>query len=1073
MRKKALFKNFYRTIYRSLTKFFSILFLIALGVMVFVGLKITTPIMQRSVENRIKNLNLYDFKISSSFSLLKEDENIIKNLENVEDIEFGYFMDLQDIKKEKFHIESLPEKISTLEVFEGENIEKDSDILLDERLKDKYKLQDEIHFENVSKKGIFKDEIKKLKIDTFYVKGFVKSPEVLSKILRGTTENGYLAIVSKNVFDFTNYSFAKLTFKDMHYLKRESDKFEQINNSKKRQLQEKFSNRPKEVYDLLYLEKKTLLDKSKKDIDENKNLIEENEKKLQENQKKVENFTNDLRTAYANLNYRKNLFLKEIKTKKENLASSKKKLEEQYEPLNKKYNELIKKNDKLVKEKESLIKIRNSSFININSLKSNIRVLDQNYKDNLITKKEYDDKKAILDEQISSIELAILGYDKDLEKIDLSFNEITNGLKEIEKNKKILNEKEKELQEGQKKIDESYKRLNDTFNSYYQKLNKRENEIRSGKLKITKGKNELEAAKSKINDSDKKVLDADEVLSKLVDPIYEISDGFSSSSASVVYFAAEGIMKVSNVFSVVLYFIALLVCLTTMTRTVDEDRIQIGTLKALGYNNIDIAKYYFYYGFLASILGGALGCVLGFKIISPLVYGAYLKSFIFSKVFDSFYPFLIFLGIFIAVVCTSFVSYFACISSLKEKVSSLMRAKVPKTASHVFLEKFPFIWKELSFLQKVTLRNVFRYKLRLSMTIIGVMGCVGLLLLGFGIKDSLDGLSKIQYEKYTKYHFSVIYNPLDLYKNINKLEEDLKKDKDIKDITNVSVENVNIVSDIKFNEQIGMFTVDNFDEFVRFFGLYKKGKKIESLKDGIYINNKLSEKFNKKIGDNLTFIVNNKEYTYKIADIFENHVGNFIIMNDQTYENIFLKRPVKNSFLLILNSIEKNFVQKVRSDIEKNQTVVKVIDIESFKKSVDDISVSVNSIILVIVVCSGFLSIVVLYNLSNINISERKREIATLKVLGFYPKEIDTYIYKETFILTIIGIILGMFVGNRLHINIMEDLAIDTVRFFNIIKLKSYIYSILITLLFTFIVYLIVKIVLSKIKMIESLKDIE
>ena len=359
------------------------------------------------------------------------------------------------------------------------------------------------------------------------------------------------------------------------------------------------------------------------------------------------------------------------------------------------------------------------------------------------------------------------------------------------------------------------------------------------------------------------------------------------------------------------------------------------------------------------------------------------------------------------------------------------------------------------------------------MTIIGVMGCMGLLVLGFGIKDSLDGVSDLQYSKYTKYHSSVIYNPMSLEKDLEKFNEDIKANNDIKESIDLSLVSVNIKSKKSFDEKIGVFTTDNLSDFSKFFGLYNGDKKIEKLDDGIYINRKLAEKFSLSVGDEITFINNNKEYKGVVAGIFENHVGNFFIMNEKTYEQTFFRKPIKNTKLLILNDGSKSNIEKVINELEKDPVAVKGTNIHSLKRIIDDASYSINSIILVIVICSGFLSIVVLYNLSNINISERKREIATLKVLGFYPLEIDNYIYKETVILTIIGIGLGVFVGHSLHINIMEQLAMDSIRFFNKVKLISYIYSALVTLLFTFVVYFIVKIMLSKVPMIESLKDVE
>ena len=274
--KKTLFKNFYRTIFRTFPKFVSIVFMIALGVMVFVGLKITPYIMRGSVDERVKEGNLYDYKISSNFGLQKEDENIISNLKNLKDVEYGYSINLKDEdRKVDFTIENKPEKISTVQVVEGKDIESDSDILLDERLKDKYKIGDEIDFKNVEKFGIFKDEVKKLKQSKFTVKGFIKSPEVLTTLLMGTTENGYLAIVSKDTFDFSYFSYAKITFSDLNGLNRNSKEYKKLSNKRKTELQDSFKGRAGEVYNVIYAQKREALDDSKEEVNKNKFDIKE------------------------------------------------------------------------------------------------------------------------------------------------------------------------------------------------------------------------------------------------------------------------------------------------------------------------------------------------------------------------------------------------------------------------------------------------------------------------------------------------------------------------------------------------------------------------------------------------------------------------------------------------------------------------------------------------------------------------------------------------------------------------------------------------------------------------------
>ncbi|MEB3012260.1 FtsX-like permease family protein [Parvimonas sp. D2] len=1072
--KKSLFKNFYRTIFRTFPKFISIIFMIALGVMVFVGLKITPYIMRRSVDERVKEGNLYDYKISSNFGLQKEDEDIISNLKNLKDVEYGYSINLKDEEREvDLTIESKAEKISTVQVIEGNDIESDSDILLDERLKDRYKIGDEIDFKNVEKFGIFKDEVKKLKQNKFTVKGFIKSSEVLATLLAGTTENGYLAIISKNSFDFSYYSYAKITFSDLNDLNRNSKEYKKLSNERKTELQDLFKGRAGEVYNVIYSQKRETLDDSKEEVNKNKFDIEESERKLQQNLEKVQSGRKDLRRAFADLNYQKNQFITQITKNKEKLTTALNSLNSKKTELNKNKTEIIEKNKTLIKSKEDIEKTKAQVDAGIKTVNEELRLLEENYQSKLIEENEYKVKKEEINKKLAELNSSLQTVQNNLDSVNSNLSSISAKLTELSGAEQKLNSEIKTLESQMYQLEKQAKQGILKFDEYYAKLVQKKSEVEENNLKLNKGKGDLEDAKEKVLDANSKISDGDEVLSKLIEPNYNIEEGFVSSMMSKVYFAANGIYGVSNVFSLFFYFIALLVSLTTMTRMVDENRIQIGTLKALGYGNIDIAKQYFYYGLLASIIGGIIGTILGFKVISPLVYRSYLKAFIFKKVFDNYYPQIIIVGILIAIFCTAFVSYVTCIRTLKEKISSLMRAKAPESGNFVFLEKIPYIWKELSFLQKATLRNVFRYKLRLTMTIIGVMGCMGLLVLGFGIKDSLDGVSDLQYSKYTKYHSSVIYNPMSLEKDLEKFNEDIKANKDIKESIDVSLVSVNIKSKKSFDEKIGVFTTDNLSDFSKFFGLYNGDKKIEKLDDGIYINRKLAEKFSLSVGDEIRFINNNKEYKGVVAGIFENHVGNFFIMNEKTYEQTFFRKPIKNTKLLILNDGSKSNIEKVINELEKDPVAVKGTNIHSLKRIIDDASYSINSIILVIVICSGFLSIVVLYNLSNINISERKREIATLKVLGFYPLEIDNYIYKETVILTIIGIGLGVFVGHSLHINIMEQLAMDSIRFFNKVKLISYIYSALVTLLFTFVVYFIVKIMLSKVPMIESLKDVE
>lgn len=1070
----VLIKDFYRTIFGNFTKFLSILLLTALGVMVFVGLRITSPIMKSSVEEKINRGKLYDFKIDSTFGFLKEDIEIIEFIKNEFQTELGFSINVTDKNKEiEFRVENEPVEIGKVNIIKGQNIENEGEILLDKRLINTYKIGDTLTFDNFEKTPIFDGEVKKLNRKDFVVVGFIESAEIGVKDLHEGSESGYYAVINISDFNFTNYSFVKVINNELHDLKLNSKEYIEKKQNARERLNVLFKNRPIEVYSIVYNQRKVKIDDSKKDITDKKNDLKNSEIEIEKSINKLQNGQSDVRTAYINLNNQKKLFIEEV-------IKSEEKINLGLEELKSKKFE-IKGNLEKLKNGKNLL-TNGISEIEKELLKNNtlleevgkaISELDLKLGKNEITKEVYDVEKAKLDVQKIALEEGISKISEQLTQKNKELEELNQQLSNLDNANIEINTKEKELFDSKTKLEEERIKGLEKFDQYYYEISQMEDRIRRGEIEIEGNKEKIEEGKKKISEGEEKIEEADELISKLLDPQYIITDGLINSSSSVVLKSGDGIVGLSNIFSVFFFFIAILVSLTAMTRMVDENRIQIGTLKALGYSNFTISKKYFYYGFWASFLGGILGAVLGVKIISPLVYNAYLSPFDFEKVDNFQYVGTLIVGVMISVVTTSMSAYLACNKSLKEKISLLMRAKIPKAGNKIFLEKLKFVWKEFSFLLKVTIRNIFRYKIRLIMTVLGIAGCMGLLVLGFGIKDSISGVTNNQYSKYTKYHITVNYNPIDLEKNLAEFDKTLREDSRIKDVYDLTILRGEIKTDIDMENTVSIFTIDNIDKFNKFFTLYENDKIIEKLEDGLYINEKLSERLKLKVGDKISFYENNDLHTYKIAGVFENHLGNSIAMSDKVHQKIFSKRQVKNSKLIIAKNDNENEIKALAKDLKKQSPVVNVIDVTSSKEILNNLLASVNMIVLVIIVCSAFLSIVVLYNLSNINISERKREIATLKVLGFYPKEVSAYVYRETLILTIFGIVLGIITGNILHRNIMMELASDTVQFFSTISLYSYIYSALLTVFFVFVVYFVVKLILRKVNMIESLKDVE
>lgn len=1069
----VLIKDFYRTIFKNFTKFLSILLLSALGVMVFVGLKITSPIMQDSVLEKIKTQNLYDFKISSTYGLLKEDHLIIDGIYDEFKPEYGYSVNLIDSKDIDFRVENRPEYISKIKFVSGRDIENLGEILLDKRLQNSYKIGETLNFKNFKMSPVFEGDKKELKTGNFKVVGFIESAEIGMKDYNESVESGYYAVISKDDFDFTNYNFVKLISRDLSKLEVNSKTY--LNKKKELQdkLRELFKERPFEVYSILYNEKRKKLEDSKAELEDKKNDLKNFETELEDSLQKLENGRKDIREAYANLNYQRDRFFDEIQINREKVENGLKEIAPKFVEIDANYKTLVQGRLGNISQSDAIEREIKKVETDIENLNLELKTLEEKY-----SKGEIDLDKYNLDKE--KIEKSLLERNSSLSKLKVDFaikikerEGYSKKISELEKVKKEIELKKSQLEKSLQKINEEERIGNDRFSSAYNQIVEKERQIKNGENKIGNGKEKIDDGKEKIKEGEEKIGEADELISKLLDPQYKITEGLVDSRGSTILKSADGVIGLSNVFSIFFFSIAILVSLTSMTRMVDESRIQIGTLKALGYGNVDISKKYFYYGFLASFLGGILGVFLGMKVISPLVFDAYLSAFDYEKVDKFRYLWVLILGVLISVVTTSLSAYFSCNKSLKEKISLLMRAKVPKGGNTIFLEKFTSLWKELSFLFKVTVRNIFRYKIRLVMTILGVTGCMGLLVLGFGIKDSIAGVSTNQFGKYTKYHITANYNPVDLEKNIDKFNNEIKEDKRIKDSYDITLLGGNLKTDLDIETDVALMTIDDFDKFKNFFSMYENGKLVENLEDGLYINEKIAEKLKLRIGDKLSFIENNDEHSYKIAGIFENHLGNYIVMNSEVHENIFSKRQVKNSKLIILENPTEDEVNSVVKSLKEKEIVFRASDITFSRKVLDNLLESVGIIVWVMIICSGFLSMVVLYNLSNINISERKREIATLKVLGFYPKEVSAYVYRETLILTFFGVIFGVFVGRTLHENILKELSTDSVKFFETVSLQSYVIATILTFFFVFVIYFLVKLILRKINMIESLKDVE
>ena len=523
----------------------------------------------------------------------------------------------------------------------------------------------------------------------------------------------------------------------------------------------------------------------------------------------------------------------------------------------------------------------------------------------------------------------------------------------------------------------------------------------------------------------------------------------------------ERIDNVAKVFPLVFFIVAVLICLTTMTRMVEEERSQIGTLKSLGYKDSAIMFKYILYATLATIIGSIIGVVIGYRLLPELCFEMYKNMYRLGDIKLSYYASLTFQGIIIALLCTLGATIYTCRKTLKESPANLLRPVAPAAGKRVLLERIPIIWNHLSFSHKVTVRNVFRYKKRFLMTIIGIAGCTGLILAGFGLKDCIVKMVPHQYEEIFSYQAKIALNEEKTNETINKIKENKK----IKDILEVQEEAVTI--DNKDTNQSVTLVIpkEDPDGFIKLQD--RKTNEHYNLNNGIIITEKLANLLEVEENDVLKFTGTDK-YEKKIAHITENYLFHYIYLPKSEYQE-----DEYNTVLVKTKNMTEKEEKEFASKLKEIPGVSSITFTSSTRHIFDDTMDNFAYVSLILIVSAGALAFVVLYNLSSVNISERRRELATIKVLGFYDKEVYQYINRENTILTLIGILLGLGIGNILTMYIIKTCEIDMLMFDPTIALASYIYAILITAAFAILVNVILYFSLKKIDMIESLKSVE
>ena len=539
---------------------------------------------------------------------------------------------------------------------------------------------------------------------------------------------------------------------------------------------------------------------------------------------------------------------------------------------------------------------------------------------------------------------------------------------------------------------------------------------------------------------------------------------------------ADRMRAIGQVFPVLFFLVAALISLTSMTRMVEEQRTQIGTLKALGYSRFSIAGKYLGYAFWATVGGCIFGVLAGEKLLPYIIVTAY--GIMYPHMHNVEIPYHLYYGILAsatALLCTMGATLFSCYKELREQAAELMRPPAPKKGKRVFLEKIPSLWSQFNFIWKATIRNLLRYKKRFFMTVFGIGGCMALLLVGFGLRDSIFAIANIQYHELQLYDANIILNTGASEQEQNNVEQELYWDDRVERTAKGYLGQATVKSGIEERDIYINVPEDlhDFEELVVFRDR-KSRTRYDLGSEGAILTEKMARLLDVTQGDRITVCQEGKkDVEVKVGKICENYMGHYLYIEPELYQSLYGKNPEYNSVYFQMKEDQKEQLEDLGETVLEREGALNISYTKSIEEQLDDMLGSLDIVMGVLVISAGMLAFVVLYNLNSINITERRREMATLKVLGFYDNEVSAYVYRENMILTVIGGVAGMLLGNILHRFVIVTVEVDSTMFGRNIDTASYGYSFLITLAFSVLVNLVMYFKLRKIDMVESLKSVE
>lgn len=1078
----SLIKDTLREIKGSFGRFFSIMMIVAIGVAFFAGVKASVPDMKYTADQYYDDYHLMDLRVVSTFGLTEEDVTAIKAIDGIEGVFPTHTTDVVtylDSTQLVLRVHALADDqsddnmdyINRPKVIKGRLPQASGECVIEEGELQKLSLEigDQITLESGTK-----DDIKDtLKTHVYTIVGSVTTPYYLSYEKGSSTIGGgkvnYYIMIPQEDFISDIYTEINITVKGARELNSYEDEYFDVTDQVKNELENIAVDRS----DIRYEEiKQEALDEIKKKEVEYEDGKATFEREIQDNEVKLDQAQTELIMGQAELSAKQEQVAAQ-------LAEAKLKVEQGTQQLTEARSAYESGSESATQNKQAI----EAQMAGIDQQMQGVMGEVTNNEAEIMKTQALLQQSGLSDSEKLALEekLAILMRTKQIAQETIPYMEQTKRMlqmqldaidQELTSSIAYIEEQERILAQTKEQIAISEQAANEEFTKASTQLRVGQEQYDAGKKELEQakvdGQEELEIAKEKLDKAKQDVEDIGE-------PEWYVLDRTTHYSYMDYASVAERMDGIAKVFPLFFFLVAALVCLTTMTRMVDEQRGIIGTLKALGYSKNAIAFKFISYALIASVVGSILGCLVGMSLFPTVIFNAWNLMYTLPPIQFADQFGLAIGASFIVTSITVLAAYMAVYKELVETPALLMRPKAPRAGKKIFLERITFLWKHFSFTQKVTARNLFRYKKRFFMTVIGISGCTALLVAGYGIQDSIEQVVTKQYDDILKYDVSISFASDTTTHEQNNILEELKQDERITDVMGITMKNGTAYVNGS-EEALTIVAPSDVTRFKEFVSLHKRGSSEEfSLSnDEALISEKLASNASLSIGDTLEVEDGDGiKRKVKIGGIVENYIGHYLYMSPEYYKQVFHIRQLNTTLIAEMKAAGSADETTLGQMLMEKDEIDSVSFYSGVASSFADTISSLSFVVIVLVIAAGLLAFVVLYNLTNVNISERLREIATIKVLGFYDMEVAEYVYRENIMLTMIGSGCGLILGIGLHRMIMNLAEMESVMFGRNIDALSFALAFGITMIFALFVNLVMYRKLKKIPMVESLKSIE